>query len=185
MTFDSLMNEYIQIVKKYMDTFGLYSIDISDLINSTQDSIKGLKNSKNGPTLKTLEAIANIFGLRHYQFGDPLFPIPKLEALPQATIDKINKRAEIGPPTDTQYNKLDLNDKVLSALHNVKDKNKFLPSEVFLLLDDETKTELGKSNRVTGLFSHELAAYVEKTGEKHKKEGQRGRPEEYYRVTSF
>jgi len=62
----------------------------------------------------------------------------------------------------------------------VPDKNKFLPSQVFYLLDENTKREVKTSSRVTGLFSDELKDYVQKTGLKHKNES--GRPEEYYRL---
>lgn len=183
--FKIALDEFITILERYMKVFGLYSMDISSLAGSTRDFIKDLKESKTGPTFKTLVATASVFNLKYYQFGNPNFPIPKLEKLPSKTVDKINWRKKVGVPEENQYNKLDLNRKVLYALEKVTDKSKFLASEVFSLLDDSTQKELKTSIRITGLFSDELKDYVEKIGETNKIEGKRGRPEEYYKLTTF
>ncbi|MCL4640500.1 MAG: hypothetical protein M5Z89_16000 [Olivibacter sp.] len=180
--FETALNEFITILERYMKVFGLYSMDISSLAGSTRDFVKDLKESKTGPTFKTLVATASVFNLKYYQFGNPNFPIPKLEELPSKTVDKINWRKKVGVPEENQYNKLDLNRKVLYALEKVTDKSKFLASEVFSLLDDSTQKELKTSIRITGLFSDELKDYVEKIGESNKK-GKRGRPGEYYKLT--
>lgn len=184
MAVNSAVKELVIILEYYMDYYGLYSIDITKLLKSTRDIMKELKESKNGPTLKKLDAIAGIFGLKYYQFGDPEYTLPEYESLPPATREKIDWRKEVGPPESRNYKKLDLNNAVLNVLQNFVSRKEFLPSEVYESLSSDLKSELGSATRVTGLFSDELKEYVKKTGNSIKKKNV-GRPEEFYTVVSL
>jgi len=178
----NIVDEYVDILQYYLEYYGLYSIDIKNLLNTSTDIVQDIKKGKNGPTLKKLEAIAQLFGLNYYEFGNPEFKLPEKENLPTPTQEKILWRAEVGPPESKKYNKLDLNNAVIDALTDFKDKEKFLASEVYDNLPQELKGKLGSAIRITGLFSDELKKKVEKTGEKLDKKGS-GRKQEYYRVT--
>ncbi|MEN5380720.1 hypothetical protein [Sphingobacterium kitahiroshimense] len=178
------VDEFVSIIQYYMDYYGLYNIDIKNLLNATTDIVEDLKKAKNGPTLKKLELISNVYGLRYFEFGNPHYPLPTLENLPETTREKIFQRKELGPPESKNYNKLGLNQAVLNALISFEDKIEFLPSDVYESLSSDLKNKLGSPTRITGLFSHELKNNVEKTGNNVKKH-EVGRPEEYYKVISL
>ena len=180
----TIVDEYVDILQYYLEYYGLYSIDIKNLLNTSTDIVQDIKKGKNGPTLKKLEAIAQLFGLNYYEFGNPEFNLPEKENLPTLTIEKILWRAEVGPPESKKYNKLDLNNAVIDALTAFKDTEKFLASEVYDNLPQELKGKLGSAIRITGLFSDELSENVEKTGEKLEK-GEVGRKQEYYKIISL
>jgi len=179
-----IIEEYVKILNAYMSKFGLYSIDITRLLNSTKDILTELGNAKNGPTLRKLEAISNLFGLKHYQFDDPNFPLPDYDSLPERTKEKIKWRKEIGPPDKTEYNKIDLKQITFDELTKFADVEKFLPSDLFNGLSEELREKLGSASRITGLFSDELKSNVQKTGKTTDKKG-KGRKEEYYKVISL
>ncbi len=179
-----VIDELVEILEYYMDYYGLYNIDIKNLLKSSSDIVNDIKHAKNGPTVKKLDAIAGIFGLTYYQFGDPDFDLPEKEDLPLATKERIDWRTEVGPPESKKYNKLDLNQAVLKALKAFENKEEFLPSDIFGALPKDLKDKLGSATRVTRLFSDELKENVEKTGNKVEKEGP-GRREEYYKVISL
>lgn len=179
----NVIEEFVLILEDYMDYYGLYSVDIKNLLKTSTDIVKDIKAAKNGPTLKKLESITQLFGLYYYQFGNPDFVLPEKRNLPKATQEKIAWRSEVGPPDSKQYNKLDLNNAVLNELRTFEGKE-FLASEIYDILSPELKEKLGSATRITGLFSDELKDNVEKTGKKLDKNGV-GRKQEYYRVVSL
>ncbi|MGH2624531.1 MAG: hypothetical protein ACRDE7_12750, partial [Sphingobacterium sp.] len=148
------VEEFVVILQYYMDYYGLYSIDIKNLLNTTTDIHRDLKVAKNGPTLTKAEAIANLFGLKYYEFGNPNFPLLEKENLPPRTREKIEWRKEIGPPKSKLYNKLDLNQAVLNELKKFADTKEFLPSEIYRSLPTDLREKLGSATRITGLFSN-------------------------------
>ncbi|RQP09084.1 MAG: hypothetical protein EAS52_24275 [Parapedobacter sp.] len=180
----NVVEELVEVLEYYMGFYGLYNIDIKNLLKSSTDIVNDIKHAKNGPTVKKLDTIAGIFGLPYYQFGDPNFELPEKKDLPPATKERIDWRKEVGPPESKKYNKLDLNKAVLNALNAFADKEEFLPSDVFDTLSKDLKDKLGSATRVTGLFSDELKKNVVKTGNKVEKDGA-GRKEEYYKVISL
>ncbi|MEZ0454761.1 hypothetical protein ABTW24_24445 [Sphingobacterium thalpophilum] len=179
----NVIEEFVLILEHYMDYYGLYNVDVKNLLTTSTDIVKDIKAAKNGPTLKKLESIAQLFGLNYYQFGNPDFALPEKKDLPKATQEKIAWRAEVGPPDSKQYNKLDLNNAVLKQLKIFEGKE-FLASEIFETLSPELKEKLRSATRITGLFSDELKDNVKKTGKKLDKNGV-GRKQEYYRVVSL
>ncbi len=179
---EPVVEDFVKILQYYMQYYGLYAVDIRNLAKTTTDLVKDFEHSKNGPTLKKIESIANLFGLRYYEFGNPHLPMPALDQLPIRTREKIEWRLEVGPPESKQYQKLDLNQAVLHALEGYEEEEEFLPSDIFKSLSKDLQQKLGSATRITGLFSTELYDNVVKTGNKVAKEG-RGRPEEYYKRT--
>ncbi|HAE68533.1 MAG TPA: hypothetical protein DCG77_15305 [Sphingobacterium sp.] len=180
----SIVDEYVDILQYYLEYYGLYNIDLKNLLNTSTDIVQDIKKGKNGPTLKKLGDIAQLFGLNYYEFGNPELKLLEKEDLPTLTQEKILWRAEVGPPESKKYNKLDLNNSVIDALTAFKDTEKILASEVYDSLPQELKEKLGSAIRITGLFSDELGENVEKTGEKLEK-GDVGRKQEYYKVISL
>lgn len=181
MSSNKVLEEFTSILEYYIEYYGLDNVDIKTLLKATTDIVKDLKSGVNGPTITKAESIAQIFGIRYYQFADPNFPLPLKHDLPSATIKAINEREKNGPAVSRgTYQKLDLKLVVLETLKEFKDKKKFLPSEVHKNLPEEVKTSIS-ATRITGLFSNELKDNVEKTGDDLKK-GKAGRPEEYYKV---
>lgn len=179
---ETVVQDFVKILHHYMQYYGLYSADIRNLVKTTTDIVKDFEQGKNGPTLKKIEAVANIFGLKYYEFGTPNFPMPTLDQLPLRTREKIEWRKETGPPESKQYQKLDLNQAVLHALAGFDEDEEFLASDVYKILPEDLQEKLGSPTRITGLFSNELYDKVTKTGNKVAKEGP-GRPEEYYKLT--
>lgn len=180
-----VIEEFILALEYYMDYYGLYDVDIKNLLAVTTNIVKDMKAGVNGPTITKADSISQLFGIRYYQLVDPEFtPLPK-EKLPLATINAIDARSESGPPTSRKpYNSINLKKVLISALEAFKNKKEFLPSEVYETLPEELKVKLRSATRVTGLFSNELKDNVEKTNNTLKK-GKVGRPEEYYRVVSL
>lgn len=182
MTDNTVSKEYANQLKKYMKHYHLFEQDIANLANSNVEVIYGVINCEKGIVLKTLEAIANIFGLRYFELGNPEYPMPASNTLPKKTIEKIEWRKKQGPPIQTKYNIINLNQQITGVLSNYSLEAKFVPSDIFGALPSETKETIKKASRITDLFAEELIEYVEKTGEKKKVEGKRGRQEEYYRL---
>lgn len=179
-----VVEQYISILEYYMNFYGLYNIDIKNLLGGTTDFLKDIKAGVNGPTLKKLDAISSLFGLTYYQFGDPDFILPEIEALPLTTQNRITLRAEMGPPEIKNYEKIDLKNEILSALTTFVGVKEFLPSDVYKSLPKELQEKIGSATRVTGLFSNELKNNVTKTGNSIRKSSV-GRPEEYYKIVSL
>jgi len=180
-----VIEEFNLALEYYMDYYGLYDVDIKNLLAVTTNIVKDMKGGVNGPTITKADSISQLFGIRYYQLVDPEFtPLPK-EKLPIATINAIDARSESGPPTSRKpYNSINLKKVLISALETFKNKKEFLPSDVYETLPVELKVTLKSSTRVTGAFSNELKDHVEKT-KNTLKTGIVGRPEEYYRVISL
>ena len=90
--------EFGKQVLKYLKQFGLTEADLARLINSNTDDINDIVSGSKGVVLKSTEKIANVFGLRYFKFGDPDFPLPKINDLPDKTQAAINNRRERGVP---------------------------------------------------------------------------------------
>jgi len=89
-------------LKRYLDHFGLIEIDIAYLIGSNSNSIDNIVKGDRGVVLKTVEKIANFFGLSYYEMGNPDFPFPAVSNLPKPTQLAILKRKDLGVP-DRDY----------------------------------------------------------------------------------
>lgn len=178
----NVSKEYSEILKQYMRKFRLVAVDIAFLIKSNKDVIEGLLESEKGVVLKTLETIAQIFGLRYFQFGNPDFPMPEYDSLPQKTKDRIIFRKEQGISIPTTYNNLDLTNKIIKTLSNYSQGDEFLASELGEKINTTFEFNLVDFKQITGRLNNELSEFLVKTGKTLKTEGKRGRPEEYYRL---
>lgn len=83
-------------VKKYLKHFGLTEGDLSRLINSNTNTVHEILSGQKGIVLNSAEKISNIFGLRYFEFGNPLFPIPVIKKLPEETRKFIENRKKRG-----------------------------------------------------------------------------------------
>lgn len=174
--------EYSQVLKGYMSEYNMEAIDIAFLIKTKKEVIEGLLDSKKGIVLNTLEAIAQIFGLRYFQFGDPNFPMPDYHSLPQKTKDRITYRKKEGSSLSRSYNSLGLTEKILIVLSKYGAEDQFLPSEIGKKVNIEFNLNLVDFNKITDRFKKGLKGIVEKTGNTHKIEDKKGPSEEYYRL---
>jgi len=178
----NLSKEYAQILKLYLAKFGLEPGDIAFFLKSRKGVVEGLLNSKNEIVLTTLEAISQIFGLRYYQFGDPKFPMPHLNDLPEETKARIKYRKEKGPSITITYNSRDLKEKIHFILSEYNIHDEFLPSEIGKKVNKKFQLELPNFKQITDRFKKDFQEFIEKTGESKKIKGKKGRREEYYRL---
>src|SRR6218665_1727593 len=108
----NVSKEYGEILEKYLTNFGLEPIDVAFLIKTKKDVINGLLTGKKGVVLKTLEKISQLFNQRYYEFGNPNFPMPKFESLPEKTRSRILYRSQLGPHDTGTYTSSHLNEKI-------------------------------------------------------------------------
>jgi hypothetical protein len=175
--------EFGKQLEKYMSHFGLISADIARLIDSTNiEGVKKIQNGKKGIVLKSAERIANIFGLRYFELGNPKHHLPRFEDLPLVTQDAIAKRKESGI-TETSRNKdLHLPKHVRDALNHKQLASEFTSADVMEILPKNVQQQI-KSIQITHIFNNdEFKALVEDTGKKKKIEGKRGPSQIIYRL---
>lgn len=177
-----ISSEFGKQLEKYLKSFGLIIPDIARLIKSSTESIDNALNGKKGVVLKTAERIANLFGLRYFEFGNPKFPLPKVNDLPQDTQIAIEQRKKKGNPEIIRNNDLNLGIHVRKVLESKKLASEFASSDILRLLPDEVKNQI-TSRRITDLLRKgELKAKVEDTGKTIKIEGKRGPKEILFRL---
>src|SRR5690606_26418833 len=121
---------YRTILQKYMNRFGLESVDIAFLARSTKSNINSVLDSKTSIGLETMEAISNIFNLPYYEFGNPKHPMPTLKSLPEKTRQRIIFRKKEGPHIELTYNSLSINDKIILVLSKYQMNQLFLTEEI-------------------------------------------------------
>ncbi|MEH6307831.1 hypothetical protein RYH73_19410 [Olivibacter sp. CPCC 100613] len=178
----TVLKEYADTLRWYMKKFGLEPIDIAYLAKSAKKNIIAVLNYTGSLELETLEAISQIFGLKYYQFGNPDFPIPSFESLPDKTKERIAYRKKAGKPVLKVYTSLELTEKISEVLSEYKTGYVFLPSEIGNKVNSKFDLGLTDFKQITDRFKKDLQGIVEKTGEINKIEGKRGRPEEYYKL---
>lgn len=130
MTKIDLSKEYSKILAKYLKTFRLESIDIAYLIGTKKEVIDGLLKNKKGVVLFTLEQIAQIFGLRYFELGNPNQPIPSSELLPEKTKQRIAYRKKEGPSIETTYTASAINYQIKKVLSGYNVGNEFLAEDI-------------------------------------------------------
>lgn len=173
--------EYAKVLSEYLQKFGLESIDLSYLIGTKKDVIDGLLNSTNGVVLRTLEKIANVFGLRYFELGNPKNPIPTFDSLPEKTKKRIKYRASEGASQEKSYNQLDINDKIIVHLSRLKMGDNFLAEEITrkIKLDFEENLEVGIVN---DRLSKTFRDFVKKTDRKELSKKGSGPKPSYYEI---
>jgi transcriptional regulator with XRE-family HTH domain len=186
MHYKEVSTEYKVRLKQCLLKYKLYEVDIASLTGLTGKKISEILKDPTKTGLNILELIANAFGLRYFQFGDPKFPLPKLAQLPELTKKRIIFRKENGPPSPVEpgkYKILHLNGHLLIVLNKYKITDVFTASEVFNRLPKEIQDLIDGPSKVADRFSDGLSMYVTKTGDTVKTEGKRGPAPAYYRLT--
>lgn len=125
-----LSKEYSKILAKYLKIFKLESIDIAYLIRTKKDVIDGLLKNEKSVVLFTLEQIAQIFGLRYFEFGNPNHPIPSFDSLPEKTKLRIAQRKKEGPAIETTYTTSEINDQIKKVLSGYNVGDEFLAEDI-------------------------------------------------------
>jgi len=173
---------YRTILQKYMNRFGLESVDIAFLARSTKSNINSVLDSKTSIGLETMEAISNIFNLPYYEFGNPNHPMPTLKSLPEKTRQRIIFRKKEGPHIELTYNSLSINDKIILVLSKYQMNQLFLTEEIMHEIkiafpDDPINTTL-----IGDRLKKSFQAYVQKTDEQAPSRVGRGRKPYFYKV---
>lgn len=88
--------EFGKQVAKYLKISGLDINDFAKLIKSNADNVNGIIAGEVGITLGKMVKMANVFGIIHYDFANPKFPIPNREELIKNIKNVIEKREAIG-----------------------------------------------------------------------------------------
>ena len=174
----SIRKQFGKQAKKIRLHYGLDQDDLASLSAMTQSEYSGLESGSKNYNVERLEQVSAVYGLEYYEIGNPKTKYPLFNKLPIETQQKIKGRKK---PVSV-YNELDLSNHLLLVLSKWEEDSIFTPSDIFSLLAKDLKEGIKKSSRITDLFAFEFSEYVEKTGEKKKIEGKRGRPEEYYRL---
>lgn len=173
-----VLKEYAGILEKYMKKFGLESIDIAFLAKSNKKTIDAVLARTGGIELVTQEAISQAFGLRHFQFGNPDFPISSFDSLPESTKERIAFRKKHGPHETTSYNQRLLNEKISMVLPDYKIGAEFLAEHIAAALQETFKEEFSTSE-VGKRLTNSLTEYVIKTDKQEANKKGRG-PKPYY-----
>ncbi|WP_442588246.1 hypothetical protein ACSBL2_19590 [Pedobacter sp. AW31-3R] len=139
-------------VKKYLEHFGLTEGDLSRLINSNTNKIQDILSGKTGIVLNSAEKISNVFGLRYFELGNPLFSIPLIEYLPEETQKFIEKRKVRGIPVINRNYSNDIAGN-LDKIINESDVLHFpvTAEEIRLRLPKEIRDTI-KASRITDLL---------------------------------
>jgi hypothetical protein len=127
---EGVIREYAKILRKYMTAFSLEAIDIAYLAKSIKRTINFVLEEKGSLELETQEAIARIFGLRYFEFGNPKHPLPSLKSLPESTKKRIEYRKKAGPSVVISYNTSDINARIKEVLSRYSLGDQFLAKEI-------------------------------------------------------
>ena len=155
-------------VKKYLKHFGLTEGDLSRLIKSNTNKVQDILLGKKGIVLNSAERISNVFGLRYFEFGNPLFSLPLIKDLPEETQEFIENRKKRGVPViNRNYNNdiagnLDRIINETDVLHH-----KVTAEEIRLNFPEEIRDTI-KATRITDLLKKsgrdEIVVKVDKRG---------------------
>lgn len=144
--------EFGKQLSKYLRHFGLTGGDLARLINSNTDDIREIMAGSKGTVLKSAEKISNVFGLRYFELGNPLFSIPLIEYLPEETQKFIEKRKVRGVPVINRNYSNDIAGN-LDKIINESDVLHFpvTAEEIRLRLPKEIRDTI-KASRITDLL---------------------------------
>lgn len=167
---------------KYLKHFNLSAAYLPGLSKLSTQSVDKILVGEKGIVLKSAEDIANVFGLRYFEFANPKHPLPKFEDLPIATVEAIEKSSKTGTTKITRKKGLHLPKHVKEALNHKHLAPEFTSADVMELLPKSIKEQI-KSIHITNLFNNdEFKTLVEDTGKKKKTEGKRGPSQIIYRL---
>ena len=173
--------EYANILKKYLNNFGLELIDISYLSGVNEKTLNALLKGRGGIELGSLDAISSIFNMKYFELGDPETKIPIYENLPEKTKVRISYRKNKGSHKKTSNKKLELTEKIIVILSRYSIDKEFLSKDivgkVFEYYDNQIST--GQVN--SRLKGSRLKDYIHQTNNIYK--GGPGPNSTYYRLS--
>lgn len=176
-----LSKEYSKILKKYLKTFKLESIDIAYLVQTKKDVIDGVLKNEKSVVLYTLEQIAQIFGLRYFELGNPNHPVPSLDSLPEKTKQRMAYRKKEGPAKETTYTSSEINNRISEVLSTLESGDEFLAEKIV----SSIRKKYGETYSVSEIlnrFNNSFKGYIKKTNRKDLTREGRGPKPVYYRL---
>lgn len=171
--------EFIDQIKACLIHYDMPEGDLGKLIRTGVTDIKNIFNFSRVVGFKKAEQIANVFGLRYFEFGNPDFDFLDFDKLPPETQQVILDRKNKGYD---EPKGLRLNTHIDRALSSGALKEEFTSEDVLMLFPDEIKIQT-QANRITHLFkTGKFTSQVENTGKTTKKEGARGMRQILFRL---
>ncbi|MCX2477193.1 hypothetical protein OQZ33_22860 [Pedobacter sp. MC2016-05] len=173
--------EYAQQLERYMKRFGLHDVDIAHLAKTNSKAISGILKGQKGAVLKTLEGISNIFGLRYFEFGNPDYPLPSSETIPENTKQRIAYRKKKGLHREKTYSHNAVNEQIKAILKTYKIGSEFLAEEIA----NNILSKFGETYSVSEIvdrFKKTFKSNIEKTHNKDNAREGRGPKPSYYRL---
>ncbi|KLT64733.1 hypothetical protein [Pedobacter sp. BMA] len=158
--------EYAKRLTQYMKRFGLYSVDIAHLADTTSDIIIGILSGEKGLVLITLENIANIFGLRYFEFGNPKHPIPSFSQLPEDTQLRIKFRKDKGKPEKITYKQSPINEHIQIVLGTYALTEEILIEDVIRKIKEKYDV-IYKPGEISDRFKKTFKSIVQETGKRN------------------
>lgn len=112
---DKVSIEFGKQVVKYLNKFGLIEADLAYLIKSNSNDIDDIITGSKSVGLKKAERIANVFGVKYYEFGNPNHDLPTISDLPNKTQEAIASRKTKGVSERNYEKKISENlDKIIN-----------------------------------------------------------------------
>lgn len=179
-----LSKEYSKILARYLKTFKLESIDIAYLIGTKKQVVDGLLKNEKGVVLFTLEQIAQVFGLRYFEFGDPNHPTPSFDSLPEKTKLRIAQRKKEGPAIETTYKTSEINDQIKIVLSDYNVGDEFLAEDIAKNILSKYGTKYTVTE-IINRFGKSFKDSIEKTERKDTTREGRGPKPVFYRLNSL
>lgn len=165
-------------LKKYLTRFKLYPEDIAYALKTNAESIVKIINGEQSIYLETTEKIANIFGVKFYEMGNPTFPFPAKKNLPGTTKSMIAKREVDGEPKKySDHGLIEALDAVLSGSYLEEPRTS---KQILTQLPEEVRDAINnEARRITDLLNREPRCFLVK---KFKINGSR---EYWYQLIEF
>lgn len=176
-----LLEEYANILEKYMRRFGLEPLDIAFLAKVNKKTIDAVLARTGGIELDTLEAISQVLGLRYFQFGDPNFKMPSFNSLPEKTKARVAFRKKEGPHREKTYDQPLLNEKITVILAKYSKGDEFLTQHIVTQVFEEFKEKVSTSE-IGKRLVNSLNEYVLQTKKTYENKGKKGRKPYYFRL---
>ncbi|SEN13605.1 Helix-turn-helix [bacterium A37T11] len=82
---ESAKVQFARQLKRYRETFDLTQKYLAKSSGITLTYISVIEKGDSSVGLDILEKLANFFGVEYYEMGNPNFPVPSFDALPQKT----------------------------------------------------------------------------------------------------
>lgn len=179
---NNAVSDFVDILLKYMNKFGLEAIDIAFLASTNRTNIENLISLKGNIELSRMEAIAQSFNLHHYQFSNPIQAIPQYESLPQKTQKRIEYRKKKGPYVPEPKNSLTINDKITIALSFYNKGEYFLTEGIVEIINEVDADSTSNTTLIGDRLGKSFSKYVEKTDETYKEKTGKGAKPFFYKI---